>query len=482
MVNDEVKFWNNVKDVGVREVLDYIQKERVNWVDLQFTDLLGGLHHVTVNAKDVDERSLEKGFGKLDGSSAKGFSQIYDSDEVLIPIIGTFGKIPWRNSAIRFLSRVYAGFGRGRLTKDPRYTSERIEEVLKSEGFKSYVGCELEFYILDKVDVDVLTPYAGSSYRIHSRESPWSYGSGYFTKLREGYYVVEPTDRTLDVREEASDILNTYFGIHVEAHHHETASSGQAEIDFKYSTPSDAADKVQTIKYVVKNVAAKHGVVATFMPKPIYGEAGSGLHTHLSLWNGGGVNVFYDPNDNYAELSQIGRYFIGGLLEHSRALAAIVSPTTNSYKRLVPGYEAPIYLVWSKSNRSAAVRVPLYYKGDNDGKRVEYRIPDPSSNPYLTISASLAAGLDGIKRKIDPGDPVDEDVYHMTAERKRSLGVRELPRTLWEALDELESDNEFLRYAFPKELIETYVELKRSECVKSYSYPTPIEFYMYFDS
>ncbi|MEM4519487.1 MAG: type I glutamate--ammonia ligase [Sulfolobales archaeon] len=481
MVDAEGKIRNNVRDLNIKDVLEYIRKEGISWVDLQFTNLLGGLHHVTINAEEVDEKSLEKGFGKLDGSSAKGFSQIYESDAVLVPITSTFARIPWRSSVVRFLSKIYSGFGRGRLTKDPRYTVERIEEVLSNEGFKAYVGCELEFFIFDKVDVDVLTPYAGSGYKIYSKESPWSYGAGYFTRLKDSYYAVEPIDRTLNVREEAVDVLTKYFSIYVEAHHHEVASSGQVEIDFRYGTPTDVADKVQTVKYVVKNVAAKHGVIATFMPKPIYGDSGSGMHIHQSLWNGGGVNVFYDPNDSYAELSQVGRYFIGGLLEHSRALAAIVAPTTNSYKRLVPGYEAPIYLVWSKSNRSAAVRVPLYHRGDNNGKRIEYRPPDPSSNPYLAVSATLAAGLDGIKKKIDPGDPVDENVYHMSVERKSSLGIKALPRTLWEALDELESDNEFLRQVFPKELIETYVEIKRDECVKSYSYPTPIEFYMYLD-
>ncbi len=480
MVDDVSGVWNNVSQASIRDILERVQREEINWVDLQFTDLLGGFHHVTISASDLDERSLEVGFGKLDGSNAKGFSDISDSDLVLVPIIDTFGKIPWRRSVARFISKVFTGFGRGRLPKDPRYVSERVEEVLANEGLKVYVGCELEFFIFDKVEVDVLTPYAGSGYRIHSSESPWSYGSGYFTKLKDAYYVVEPADKTLRVREEAADVLIKYFGIQVEAHHHETSSSGQVEIDFKYSTPSDMGDKVQTLKYVIKNIAAQHGVLATFMPKPLYGDSGSGMHIHQSLWNGN-MNLFYDPNDDYAELSQIGRYYIGGLLEHSRALSAIVAPTTNSYKRLVPGHEAPVYLVWSKSNRSAAVRVPLYHKGDLKGKRIEYRPPDPSSNSYLVIAAIIAAGLDGIKKKIDPGDPVDENVYHLSVERRRSLGIKSFPRTLWEALDELESDMEFLKPIFPSELIETYIELKREECMKSYSYPTPIEFYMYLD-
>ena len=228
-------------------------------------------------------------------------------------------------------------------------------------------------------------------------------------------------------------------------------------------------------------VAYKHGMVVTFMPKPIAGDNGSGMHTHVSIWEGD-KNLFYDPNDDYAELSQFARYFIGGLIEHGRALSAIVSPTTNSYRRLVPGYEAPVYLAWSRANRSAAIRVPVYHKGARASKRIEYRPPDPTANPYLAVAAIIMAGLDGVRRKIDPGDPVDENIYHMTPERRRQLGIKSLPGSLEEALDELESDNEFLKPVFTREAIEKYIELKREEVMKERLQPSPIEFLMYHDA
>ncbi|HDJ94904.1 MAG TPA: type I glutamate--ammonia ligase, partial [Acidilobales archaeon] len=254
------------------------------------------------------------------------------------------------------------------------------------------------------------------------------------------------------------------------------------EIDFKYDNLVRTADNVQTLKYVARNIAAKYNMVVTFMPKPIYGDNGSGMHVHVSLWDTKGRNLFYDPNDEYAELSQLGRYFIGGLLEHARSISAIVSPTTNSYKRLMPGFEAPVYLTWSKGNRSAAIRIPVYHKGSEELKRIEYRPPDPSANPYLAFAAILAAGLDGLRRKIDPGDPVDKNVYHLAPKERKELGIGELPRTLWEALDELESDHDFLYPIFTKEIIETYIEIKRKEVIMLESYPTPVEFYYYFNA
>lgn len=465
-----------------KDVLKFIKERGIEWVNLQFTDVLGRLHHITVPTANLDEKPFEVGFGKLDGSSIKGFTSIHESDLVLVPVAETFAVIPWRRSTARMISRIFWGFGRGRFTRDPRYVAERAEEYMLNEGYIGYVGPEVEFFIYDKVEVNVLTPYAGLGYRIYSRESPWGYDSGFFIRFKEGLHSTEPIDKSAVIREEIVDTLVKHFGFFIESHHHEVATAGQVEVDFKYSTVCDAADKVQTLKYVAKNIAAKYGATVTFMPKPMYGDNGSGMHTHISLWSRDrSVNLFYDPNDKYAELSQLGRYFLGGLLEHSRALAAIVAPTTNSYRRLVPGYEAPVYITWSRANRSAAVRVPAYHRGDNNGKRIEYRPPDPSANPYLCFAAVIAAGLDGIKKKIDPGDPVDENVYHMSPERRRSLGIKELPRTLWEAIDELESDHEFLKPIFHEDIIETYIELKRDECMKVYAYPTPVEVYMYLD-
>ncbi|MEM1743012.1 MAG: type I glutamate--ammonia ligase, partial [Nitrososphaerota archaeon] len=301
-------------------------------------------------------------------------------------------------------------------------------------------------------------------------------------RIKDGYLPSLPQDTLVEFRNNVSRILEDYFKIIVDAHHHEVATAGQCEIDLRHDTLKKIADNVQTYKYVVKNVAKNMGLIATFMPKPIYGDNGSGMHVHISLWRNG-VNTFYDSDDQYAELSQTARYFIGGILEHGKALSAIVAPTTNSYKRLIAGYEAPVYLTWSKSNRSAVIRIPAYHKGRDTStlKRIEFRAPDPSANPYLCFSAIIAAGLDGIKKKIDPGDPVDENIYKLAVEKKRELGIEKLPSDLREALQCLQSDREFLKPVMSDELINTWIELKLEECEQVNSIPHPYEFHLYFD-
>ncbi len=465
---------------GLREVEEWIRRNSVEWLDLQFTDLAGTLHHVTVSASMATAEAMERGFGKLDGSSVKGFKTIEESDLVLKPVPGTQALLPWFKGVARVICAVYDTGGERRFERDPRYAAERVEGFLREQGYSVRVSAEVEFFVFDRVEVRLEPGYA--MYRIASREAPWGDHGGVFMRPKEGYYPAPPKDKTFAVRLEAARILEEYFGVEVEVTHHEVASAGQGEINIRYSGLVDMGDRIQTLKLVVRNVAASHGMVATFMPKPVYGDNGSGMHVHVSLWDASGTrNLFYDPDDEYAELSQLARYFIGGLLEHGRALSALVSPTVNSYKRLVPGYEAPVYLVWSRANRSAAVRVPVYHRGDWRGKRIEYRPPDPSANPYLALAAIVLAGLDGVRRKIDPGDPVDENVYKMSPERRRQLGIRELPRSLDEALDELESDNEWLRPLFPRSLLEAYIELKREEARRVSSYVSPAEVYYYID-
>ncbi|QIW24265.1 type I glutamate--ammonia ligase [Sulfolobus sp. S-194] len=464
------------------EALKFLKDNKIKWVDLQFTDLPGRLHHITIPASEFTEESFKTGFGKLDGSSIKGFTMIYESDMVLMPIPQTMAVIPWNEGIARVITQVFWGGGKGRFERDPRHIAEEAEKKQSEEGYISYFGPELEFFIFDKVDLDVATPQSGTGYKIHAREAPWARNGGFLIRYKEGYYPAPPVDQLMDIRVEAINILTDYFGFNIEATHHEVATAGQGEIDFRFSTLADTADKVQTLKYVLKNVAAKHGMIATFMPKPMFGDNGTGMHTHFSLWTKDGKNLMYDPNDEYAELSQIGRYIVGGILEHGRALSAIVSPTTNSYRRLIPGYEAPVYLVWSKSNRSAVIRVPAYYRGMEKAKRIEYRPPDPSCNPYLAFAAILMAALDGIKKKIDPGDPVDENVYHMSEERKKQLKIKELPRSLNEALDELESDKEFLKPVFNSSILNTYIDLKRDEAKTMQQYPHPMELYYYLDA
>lgn len=465
--------------MGPREALKFLEEKGTRWLDLQLTDLFGRFHHITVSKAVVDEAALTEGFGKLDGSSVKGFVGIEESDLVLKPDLRTLAVVPWMPDTARVICQVYRGFGAGRLDRDPRFIAERVEEYLADQGLEARMSAEVEFFIFDEVKVEV--GYNGSSYRFSSREMPWSGKAGsYFLRPKEGYYPVPPHDQLASVRQEIADVLTTHFGIVAEVHHHEVATGGQAEINFRYSTPVGTADNVQTLKYVAKNVSAKHGMVAVFMPKPLYGDNGSGMHVHVSIWRGD-ENLFYDESDDYAEMSQYARYFVGGLLEHARALSAIVSPTTNSYRRLIPGFEAPVYLAWSRANRSAAVRVPVYKRGARKEKRIEYRPPDPSANPYLAMAAIVMAGLDGVRKRTDPGDPVDANIYGLSDADRRKLGIKSLPRNLEEALDELESDHEFLKPVFPEAVVQAYIDMKRKEARAQMQYPSPIEVYYYHD-
>ncbi|MEM0440145.1 MAG: type I glutamate--ammonia ligase [Candidatus Caldarchaeum sp.] len=469
------------------EVIDFVQRHGIRYIDLQLTDVPGKLHHITISASSLKEDVFENGVAKLDGSSLRGFSEIYESDMVLKPDPSTFAILPWTSDdkkTARMICDVYRGFGGGRFSRDPRFVAQKAEEALKALGFDaSYWGPEIEFFVFDKVHWDVKSPFEGVSYKIESREAAWnSGGNSYPIRFKEGYYPAPPQDTLMDYRNEVSRILTDFFGVEIEGHHHEVATAGQCEIDMRFDTLRRMADKAQTYKYVSRVVASSMGMVATFMPKPIFGDNASGMHVHVSLWKDG-VNTFYDENDSYAELSQTGRYFIGGLLEHSRALTAITNPTTNSYRRLVPGYEAPVFIAWSRANRSANVRVPVYYRGkqNSKSKRIEFRTPDPSCNPYFCFAAMAAAGADGIKKKIDPGDPVNEDIYKLDPERRKQLGIRELPGSLREAVEELLSDSEFLKPVFTNDLIDTMTELQLKSFIDVTTKPHPYEFYLYFD-
>ncbi|MEM4699764.1 MAG: type I glutamate--ammonia ligase [Candidatus Nezhaarchaeales archaeon] len=471
------------------EVLGMLRELKVRFVDLQFTDVRGRLQHTTITSHSLDKGDFERGVPKLDGSSIRGFAEVQASDMVLVPDPSTFSIIPWSSPecrTARLICDVYLGFGEGRLTRDPRYAAQRAERLLTDElgqGSVSYWGPEPEFFIFDRVEWDALSPRA-QSYRIESREAAWSPGGQHYPiRFKEGYLPAPPHDTLAELRSECVRILEEYFHIPCTVHHHEVATAGQGEINFRFDTLTSAADSTVTLKYVVKNVARAHGVVATFMPKPLFGDNGSGMHVNVSVWRDG-RNLFYDPDDPYAELSQLGRYFVGGLLEHAEALSAIVAPTTNSYRRLVPGYEAPVYITWGRGNRSACVRVPAYHRGleSEPEKRVEFRPPDPSCNPYLCFAAMLAAGLDGIKKKRDAGEPVDENVYRLTPGQRRELGIRELPSSLEEAVECLESDREFLKPVFSQDLIDSVIENALRECREVGSRPHPYEFYLYFDA
>jgi len=467
------------------DIFARIKQEEIKFIDLQFTSLPGRFHHTTISANTFTPDQMQDGLPKLDGSSIVGFTSIDDSDLILKPDPNSFAIIPWiaDKKSARMLCDVYRGAGRGRLETDPRGICQKAEEYLQTEGFdESYWGPEVEFFVFDKIHWDVLTPYKGQSYSIESNEAPWSQeGTGYPMGLQEGYYPSTPSDPLTEYRHDCVAVLNEHFGILCDNHHHEVATAGQCEIDINYDKMTNAADSAQSYKYVVRNVAKQHKKIATMMPKPISMDSGSGMHTNVSLWKAG-KNAFYDKDDP-VELSQVGRYFCGGIMEHAKALAAITNPTTNSYHRLVPGYEAPVYIAWSTANRSAAIRVPGHFKGEKYAhlKRLEYRVPDPSSNPYLVFSAVLSAGLDGIKKKTDPGDPIHEDIYKMSKAERKKNGIGVLPANLGVALDELESDRSFLNPIFADNVVSKIIELERKDQREIAIRPHPHEFYLYFD-
>ena len=467
------------------DVFAKIKQDEIKFIDLQFTSLPGRFHHTTISSNTFTEEQMEDGLPKLDGSSIVGFTSIDDSDLILKPDPNTFALIPWmaEQKTARLLCDIYWGAGRGRLETDPRGICQSAENYLQSQGFdESYWGPEVEFFVFDKIHWDVLTPYKGQSYSIESNEAPWSQaGDGYPMGLQEGYYPSTPSDTLTAYRNDCVEVLSENFGILCDNHHHEVATAGQCEIDITYDLMTNAADSAQTYKYVVRNVAKEYKKIATMMPKPISMDSGSGMHTNVSLWKSG-KNTFYDKDDK-EELSQIGRYFCGGVMEHSEALTAITNPTTNSYHRLVPGYEAPVYIAWSTANRSATIRIPSHFRGEKYArlKRLEYRVPDPSSNPYLVFSAVLSAGLDGINKKIDPGEPIREDIYKMSKSERRKNGITTLPANLGEALDELESDRDFLNPVFTNNVLDRVIELERRDQREISIRPHPHEFYLYFD-
>jgi glutamine synthetase len=456
------------------------QNEDIRFIQLRYTDVPGRfLAKYIANHKEEEIENLYKyGIG-FDGSSVRGFAEINESDLMLVPdkstskIITSDVTMTPGYKVTSVIADVYKGFGQGRLTKDPRYVSGSMEEHLKQKGLLCQIGAEVECFIFDDIDFSDLK-YENEP-RIRSVEQ---YGQGkYPIRTKEGYDAPPFQDSLSAFRFEVAETLTRYYDIDVTNLIHEVASSGQIEINFAHSTLTQSADNVQIFKDVVRNTAKRYQKVANFMPKPIFNkndqrsaignDNGSGMHTSISLWeslrNNNSSNLFYDENDDYAQLSQTARYFIGGILDHSSSLASFVTPTVNSYYRLIPGFEAPIYVAWARGNRSTVIRVPVDEKNNYKTKRIEFRAPDPSANPYLAFSSIVAAGLDGINRKIDPGDPVNENIYKMSDSRRKSLGIKSLPSSLEESLTVLNNDLDYLKTCFHTELIETYIRLKEEE-------------------
>jgi glutamine synthetase len=458
------------------------EKEGLKLVDVKFSDLFGQWQHFTMPLGMVE--FSDKDVLPFDGSSIRGFKEIHESDMELVPDYSTAFVDPFSSSTLSVTCDVYDPHCKKYYERDSRTIARKAEAFAKESGIADsvYFGPEAEFFIFDDLRFDQ-TENSGYYY-IDSSEGIWNSGNGasqnlaYRPRFKEGYFPVPPNDSLQEVR---NDMILTMMGcgITIEKHHHEVATAGQCEIGMKYDRLTRAADNVQLYKYIVKNVARKHRKVATFMPKPLFNDNGSGMHCHQSIWNGG-QNLF--AGDRYAGLSQDALYYIGGLISHAGSLAALLSPTTNSYKRLVPGFEAPVNLAYSQANRSAAVRIPLTDGTNTAAKRIEYRPPDPSCNPYLAFSAMLLAGLDGIRRKTDPGEPIRENIYHMPKERARA--IKHLPGSLSEAVSALESDHDYLLQGgvFTKGLIETWAEYKRTKEIDSVRLrPHPYEFHLYHD-
>ncbi len=473
-----------------QDVLQLIREHNVQFVDLRFTDLPGTWQHASLPAAHLSALDFERGIG-FDGSSIRGFQAIEESDMLLVPdpktaFVDPFCSVP----TLAIICNVYDPESGEPYSRDPRYIAQKAEAYLRAAGIAdvSYWGPEVEFFLFDHVAYDVQPHRMG--YALDSREGYWNTGQddgapnlGYKIRPKEGYFPVPPHDSFQDIRSEAALTLER-LGVPVEMHHHEVATAGQGEIDMRRDTLVAMADKVMLYKYVVKNVARKHGCTATFMPKPLFGDNGNGMHTHQSLWRDG-TNLFY-AQCHYAELSATALHYIAGLLTHVDALLALTSPTTNSYKRLVPHYEAPVNIAFSKRNRSACVRIPMYATGPENAatKRVEFRPPDPSCNPYLAFAALLLAGLDGIERQLDasPFGPLDVNTYHLPAEQAN--GVKSVPGSLDAVLAALERDHEWLLVGdvFTSDVLEAWICHKREKELQEVRIrPHPYEFYLYFD-
>jgi glutamine synthetase len=467
------------------DVLKTVADESYEYIDLRFCDLPGQVQHFTVPAHELSEDSFEDGFG-FDGSSIRGFQAIQESDMLLLPDPDTAVDDPFRSrKTLIIYCFVHDPVTGEPYSRDPRFVARKAEVHLQGTGIAetSYWGPEAEFYIFDSARF--AQNQHSSFHYVDSEEGAWNSGRdeeggnlGYKPRYKEGYFPVPPTDHFQDLRSEMVSVMES-LGINIEVHHHEVGTAGQAEIDIRYDTLLRQADNVTLYKYITKSVAWRHGKTVTFMPKPIFEDNGSGMHTHQSLWNGD-TPLFFDDN-GYAGLSDIARWYIGGLLEHAPSILAFAAPTTNSYRRLVPGYEAPVNLVYSQRNRSAAVRIPLY-SNKPAAKRLEFRCPDPACNPYLAFSAMLMAGIDGIQRQVEPREPVDKDIYDLPPEELGNLPS--VPGSLEEALAALDADHDYLLQGgvFTEDLIETWIDYKVEREIDAVRLrPHPHEFYLYYD-
>ena len=466
-----------------KQVLDMVKKKDIRVVDIRFMDFPGVWQHFTVPVSELDESSFEDGFG-FDGSSIRGWQPIHASDMLVVPDAATAQMDPFfKEPTLVLIGDIAEPITMESYSRDPRYITKKAETYLKSTGIgdTAYIGPEAEFFIFDNIQFESSSNRA--FYEIDSIEGVWNTGRneepnlGYKPRHKGGYFPVPPMDKFQDLRTEMVLVLES-LGIDVECQHHEVATAGQAEIDMRFKPLLQMADQLMWFKYVLKNVAHRHNRTVTFMPKPLFDDNGTGMHTHISIWNGD-KPLF--AGDQYAGVSQEALYAIGGILKHCNALCAFTNPTTNSYKRLVPGFEAPVNLAYSSRNRSAAIRIPMY-SASPKAKRIEFRTPDPSCNGYLAFSAMLMAVIDGIQNKMDPGEPLDKNIYDLPPEELAE--VESAPGSLEEALDALKDDHEFLLKGdvFTQDVIDTWIEYKTENEVNPVKLrPHPHEFFLYFD-
>jgi len=478
-------FTRTSKTEEVRRVLDLVRDRKLQVVDVKFCDLPGTWQHFSIPASALDEGVFHDGLG-FDGSSIRGFQAINESDMLLLPdpasaFVDPVLEVP----TLSLTCDIYDPITLEPYSRDPRFIAFKAEEYLKTTGIAttSYWGPEAEFFIFNSVRFDQ-NAHEGY-YHIDSEEGVWNSGRngtpnlGHRPRHKEGYFPVPPIDRLQDVRSKIMLAL-IEAGVPVEVQHHEVGTAGQAEIDILFGSLVQTADRMMIYKYIVKNVCHRLGYTATFMPKPLFGDNGSGMHCHQSLWNGN-TPLFFDEG-GYALISEMARHYIGGLITHAPALLALCAPTTNSYRRLVPGFEAPVNLMYSARNRSAICRIPMYSSSPKT-KRVEFRAPDPTANPYLAFAAMLMAGLDGVQRKIEPPAPIDEDLYEIHDERKAL--IQQVPGSLSEAVDALERDHDFLLKGdvFTPDVLDTWISMKRTKDIAPMNLrPHPYEFFLYYDA
>jgi glutamine synthetase len=469
---------------NAEEAIAFTKEQDVKFVDVRFCDLPGVMQHFNIPVEAFNEDAFTDGL-MFDGSSIRGFQAIHESDMKLVPDVTSAFVDPYRKQKTLVVNfSIVDPFTDEAYSRDPRNIASKAEAYLRSTGIADtvYFGAEAEFYIFD--DVRFQTTQHSSFYYLDSAEAAWNTGRdedganlGYKTRYKGGYFPVSPNDQMADLRDEMVRVLQE-VGLDVERAHHEVGTAGQQEINYRFDTLRAAADDVMKFKYIIKNSAWQAGKSATFMPKPLFGDNGSGMHSHQSLWKDG-KPLFFDER-GYGGLSDLARWYIGGLLRHAPSLLAFTNPTVNSYHRLVPGFEAPVNLVYSARNRSACIRIPVTGSSPK-AKRVEYRVPDPSSNPYLAFSAMLMAGIDGIKNRIEPADPIDKDLYELPPEEHAQ--IEQLPDSLPKALEALEADHDYLTEGdvFTRDLIETWIDYKRENELKPLSLvPHPLEFELYY--